>query len=509
VSASAAGASPVLDLRDRIRRGDISAEAAVTEALRQIDAVEPSISALRQTFADTALEAARDVDRRLASGDAADDPGALAGVPFTIKDNICIAASHVRDTDGAGARTTAASRILEHHRSPYDATVTRRLLDAGAICVGKTNLDEFGMGGSTENSAFGPTRNPWDTSCVPGGSSGGAAALCAATRGIIHLGSDTGGSIRQPASYCGVSGFKPTYGRVSRYGLLAFASSLDQIGPFGLSALDCALTLETIAGADPMDSTSRDLDVPDYVESARRDPAGLKIGIAPELFPTGVDDEVGASVDAAVDALRSLGVETREVSLPHARYANQVYVLISAAEASSNLARYDGVQYGHRTDDPQDTIDLYCRTRGEGFGPEVKRRIMVGTFVLSSGYYDAFYLKALKVRKLIRQDFDAVFEDVDAVICPTCPVTSFPIGDRIDDPLKLYALDVLTVPANLASLPAISIPCGTSAAGLPIGLQIYGRAMGDDVVLRLAHAFQSQTEHHLAVPPVSARGGEV
>jgi aspartyl-tRNA(Asn)/glutamyl-tRNA(Gln) amidotransferase subunit A len=324
---------------------------------------------------------------------------------------------------------------------------------------------------------------------------------------MLHLGSDTGGSIRQPASYCGVTGLKPTYGRVSRYGLLAFASSLDQIGPLQHSALECALVLQAMAGVDRMDCTSRDVEVKDYVESASRDISGLRIGLAPELFPEGVEAEVRESVERGVEVLRGLGAEVKEVSLPNARYANPAYVLVSAAEASSNLARYDGVHFGHRSKNAGELVELYKSSRAEGFGPEVKRRIMIGTFVLSSGYYDAFYLQALKVRKLIQQDFEKALGEVDAVICPTSPITAFPIGERMDDPMKLYAVDVLTVPANLAALPALSMPCGLSGEGLPVGMQIYGRQMEDDVVLRIANAFQSETDHHLRAPGVNAWDG--
>jgi aspartyl-tRNA(Asn)/glutamyl-tRNA(Gln) amidotransferase subunit A len=478
-----------LDIRNQIRDGEKSARGVVEDALRQLDAVRLQLDASSQIFHEQALKAAEELDDKLRAGV---DPGPLAGVPFTAKDNIC-----TRE-----GKTTAASRILENHVSPYNATPVKKLIDAGAICVGKTNLDEFGMGSSTENSAFRVTRNPWKTTHVPGGSSGGAAALAVATQGLLHLASDTGGSIRQPSSYCGATGLKPTYGRVSRYGLLAFASSLDQVGCLQTSALDCALVLETIAGQDPMDATSREVPVPRYVEEAQKTTRGLRLGIPAEYFSDGIDPNIIESVKAGVEVFRELGVEIRNVSLPHTKYANPAYVLISAAEASSNLARYDGVHYGHRAGDARGLIDLYCRSRGEGFGPEVKRRIMIGTFVLSSGYYDAYYLTALKVRNLIRRDFQNVFREVDAVLCPTSPVSAFPIGDRIDDPLKLYAVDILTVPANLASLPGISFPCGFTDEPLPVGMQIYGRPMEDEVVLRLAHAFQTRTEYHLRVPPV-------
>ena len=484
----------VFDTRDSIRAGELTATAAAEDALRQVEQVNPQLDAATEILREEALAQAAELDRRLESGE---DPGPLAGVPFTVKSNICT----------LYGRTSAASRIIENHVSPYEATAVRKLREAGAVCVAKTNLDEFGMGSSTENSSIKITKNPWKTTHVPGGSSGGAAALCSATRGMLHLGSDTGGSIRQPAAYCGVTGLKPTYGRVSRYGLLAFASSLDQIGPLQHSALECALVLEAMAGVDEMDCTSRNVEVKDYVESASRDISGMRLGVAAELFPEGVGSEVRERVEQAIEVLRGLGAEVKEISLPNARYANPAYVLVSAAEASSNLARYDGVHFGHRTKEAEDLIALYKSSRAEGFGPEVKRRIMIGSFVLSSGYYDAFYLKALKVRKLIRQDFETALGEVDAVVCPTSPITAFPIGERMDDPMKLYAVDVLTVPANLASLPALSLPCGLSGDGLPIGMQLYGRAMEDDVVLRIANAFQSETGHHLQAPGVNAWGG--
>lgn len=487
-----------LEVRDAVLRGDLSARDAVADALRQIELVDGQLDAVNELLRDDALARAEAIDARARAGERL---GPLAGVPFTLKDNIA----------KRGCITTAGSRILETYRSPFDATVVERLEAAGAICVARTNLDEFGMGSSTENSAFRVTRNPWRTTHVPGGSSGGAAALAAATSGILHFGSDTGGSIRQPASYCGVTGFKPTYGRVSRWGLVAFASSLDQIGPLGGTALDCALALGTIAGHDPRDATSRDAPVPDYVAETSRSVRGLRLGVPKEYFPPGLAPEVEERVRRAIETFRELGVEIEEVSLPHSRFANHAYVLISAAEASSNLARYDGVHYGYRNREAENLYDMYCRSRGDAFGAEVKRRVMVGTFVLSSGYYDAYYLTALKVRNLIRQDFAEVFREVDAVICPTAPVPAFPIGDRIEDPLALYAVDILTVPANLASLPGISFPCGFTADGLPIGAQIYGRPLEDATVLGLAHAFQSATSFHTSVPPVSATsaiGGE-
>jgi aspartyl-tRNA(Asn)/glutamyl-tRNA(Gln) amidotransferase subunit A len=484
----------VLEVREAVRSRRLKAVDAVRDAIRQIRKVDPVLRAASQVFEEEALGRAAEIDRMLERGE---DPGPLAGVPFTVKENICTRLG----------RTTAASKILETHHAPYDATVVEKLGRAGAVCVAKTNMDEFGMGSSTENSAFTPSRNPWKETHVPGGSSGGAAALAAATRGMIHLGSDTGGSIRQPAAYCGVTGLKPSYGRVSRYGLLAFASSLDQIGVLQASARECAAALEVLAGRDPMDSTSADRPVPSYLEEAGRGAKGLKVGVPREYFPEGIDPEVRDRVVEGIETLRKLGVDVRDVSLPHTRYANPTYVLISGAEASSNLARYDGVHYGYRTARPSGLLDLYSRSRVEGFGPEVKRRIMVGTFVLSAGYHDAFYNKACKVRKLIRRDFDQVFREVDAVVCPTSPVAAFAIGEKIDDPLKLYAVDVLTVPANLASVPGGSFPCGFTRAGLPVGLQVYARPFEDGSVLRIGAAFQDATRHHAAAPPLRAWEG--
>ena len=486
-----------VDLRDGIRDGRVSASEVVIEALDRLEAASASLSSCVQLLRDEAVQRAERVDADLAAGK---DVGPLAGVPFTVKANIC-------SLEGT---TDAASDVLTPYRAPYDATVVRRLKDAGAVLVGKTNMDEFGMGSSTENSARGPTRNPWNTDCVPGGSSGGAAASAAAV-GLFHLGSDTGGSIRQPASYCGVTGMKPTYGRVSRLGLLAFASSLDQIGPLARSARECALALSVIAGRDSSDSTSSDVVVPDYLGALDFDEsaplAGITLGVPDEYFPDAIDGDVRSHVEAAIEHFRQLGATTERVSLPHTPYANPTYVIISGAEASSNLARYDGVHYGHRSAEAGDLISLYSKSRGEGFGPEVKRRIMVGTFVLSSGYYDAFYLKAMKVRRLIRRDFERALTRVDALICPTCPVPAFPIGSRIDDPMKLYALDILTVSANLASVPAISFPCGHTDAGLPVGAQLLGRPFEDERLLKLVHAFQSATDFHRVRPPCAVDGG--
>jgi aspartyl-tRNA(Asn)/glutamyl-tRNA(Gln) amidotransferase subunit A len=415
-------------------------------------------------------------------------------VPVALKDNIVT-------TFGA---TTCGSRVLEPFHSKYAAHVAARLEAAGAIIVGKTNLDEFAMGSSTEHSAFGPTLNPWDTARVAGGSSGGSVAAVAAGLVPIALGSDTGGSIRLPASFCGVTGLKPSYGRVSRYGLVAYGSSLDQIGPIARDVRDAALLLSVIAGHDDRDSTSADRAVPDYVTTLDRPLSGLRVGVSDEFFGPGLDQEVGQAVREAVALLEREGATTVPVELPHLKYAVAAYYLIATAEASSNLARFDGVHFGHRTAAPKDIIDLYASSRGEGFGPEVKRRIMLGTYALSSGYYDAYYLKASKVRTLIRRDFEAAFEQVDVLASPVAPATAFRVGELVDDPLAMYLADIYTIPANLAGNCAISIPCGVSKTGLPIGLQLAGPAFGEERLLAAAHQFQLRTDFHHAAPPAAA-----
>jgi aspartyl-tRNA(Asn)/glutamyl-tRNA(Gln) amidotransferase subunit A len=413
-------------------------------------------------------------------------------VPIALKDNM-----NVR-----GMRTTASSRILEHFVPPYDATVVRRLEDAGAVIVGKTNCDEFAMGSSTENSAFGPVRNPWALDRIPGGSSGGSAAAVASRCVPLALGSDTGGSIRQPAAFCGVVGLKPTYGRVSRYGLLAFASSLDQIGPFTRTVADAAVVLSALSGADPCDATTADQPVPDFTRALTGDVRGVRVGVPRAFVSHGVDDDVRRAFEGALDALRGAGATVVDIELPHAEYAIPVYYLICTAEASSNLARYDGVKYGYRspaaTDESLKT--MYSRTRDEGFGPEVKRRIMLGTYVLSAGYYDAFYLKALQVRTLLRRDYDQAFERADVIAMPTAPTPPFRIGEKTGDPLQMYLADVFTVSANLAGLPGISVPSGFSPDGLPIGFQLMGRMFDEATVLRVADAYERSTDWNMRTP---------
>lgn len=422
----------------------------------------------------------------------------LKGIPISIKDNICT----------EGYNTECCSRILEGFKPPYDATVIKKLKEAGAVILGlKTNMDEFAFGSSTENSFFGPTRNPWDLERVPGGSSGGSAAAVAADEAFWALGSDTGGSIRQPAAFCGVVGLKPTYGRVSRYGLIAFASSLDQIGPITKDVTDSALLSNIISGYDPNDSTSINASVPDYTKALGSGIKKIKIGIPREYFVEGMDPEVKAIVEEAVNKLKSLGAESKEVSLPNTEYAVPVYYIIATAEASSNLARFDAVQYGYRVDTKKLSsenrlIDMYKKSRGEGFGQEAKRRIILGTFVLSHGYYDAYYLRALKVRTLIKQDFDAVFKDFDCIVTPTSPTPAFKIGEKTENPLQMYLSDIYTISVNLAGIPAISIPCGFTKKGLPVGLQILAKPFNEEMLFRVAHAYEQATPWHLEKPKI-------
>jgi aspartyl-tRNA(Asn)/glutamyl-tRNA(Gln) amidotransferase subunit A len=475
------------EVRQKVVAGEVYALEVTEAVLERIAAVEPSVHAYVWTDGDAARQRARALDAALA---ACEEPGPLCGVPIALKDNLCT----------TGVPTTCASRILENYAPPYNAAVVERVLAAGAVPVGKTNLDEFAMGSSTENSALGETRNPYDPDRVPGGSSGGSAAAVAADMASLALGSDTGGSIRQPASFCGVVGLKPTYGRVSRYGLVAFASSLDQIGPLAKDVADAALLLEAIAAHDPRDSTSASEPVPDYTSQLDADIRGRKIGLPKEFFLDGMDQEVASSVRAACDVLAEQGAELVEVSLPHNRIDEQdgklsaypvaAYYLIATAEASSNLARYEGVHYGLRVEEGDDFIDMYARTREEGFGPEVKRRVLLGTYALSAGYYDAYYLKAAKVRSLIRRDFDAAFEQVDLLACPAAPTAAFRIGERTGDPLQMYMGDVFTVSANLAGIPGLSVPCGFTGDGLPIGLQLLGKPFDELGLLQMARAYE-------------------
>ena len=477
-------------IREGIAAGRLSAVEVCRAALDRLDAVNASLNAFNLVARDRALARAAEIDRGRAAGDAL---GPLDGVPVVVKDNLCV----------RGMRTTASSRILEYFVPPYTATAVERLEAAGAVIVGKTNCDEFAMGSSNENSAFGPVRNPWATDRTPGGSSGGSAAAVAARCVPLALGSDTGGSIRQPASFCGVVGLKPTYGRVSRYGLLAFASSLDQIGPFARTAADAALALSVLAGPDPADATTSHHEVPDFAAALTGDIRGLRVGIPRAFVAEGVDDGVRRAFDAALETLKSAGAALVDIELPHAKYAIPVYYLVATAEASSNLARYDGVRYGYRsTREVEGSLKMmYSRTRDEGFGAEVKRRIMLGTYVLSAGYYDAFYLKALQVRTLLRNDYEHAFDRVDVVAMPTSPTPPFRLGEKTDDPLQMYLADVFTVSANLAGLPAISVPCGFAGARLPVGLQLTGRMFDEAMLLRVADAFERLTDWHQQAPP--------
>jgi aspartyl-tRNA(Asn)/glutamyl-tRNA(Gln) amidotransferase subunit A len=481
-----------LEISRAISSRRVSARAVTEHCLTQIEALDGRLRFALTVTGDYALRRAREVDERLSRGEPI---GPLAGVPVAVKDNICT----------EFAPTTCASRILENFRPPYNADVIERLERAGAVIVAKTNLDEFAMGSSTENSARFATRNPWKLDCVPGGSSGGSAVAVAGRAVPLALGSDTGGSVRQPAAMCGVCGLKPTYGRVSRYGLVAFASSLDQIGPFAADARDLALLMSVIAGHDRRDSTSVEEGVPDYLSEIERPFDTLRIGVPREYFGEGLSAPIRAAVEAALDEFRRLGAETVEVSLPHTPYAIACYYLVCTAEASSNLARYDGVHYGYRTSNPRDYIDVYARSRAEGFGAEVKRRIMLGTYALSSGYYDAFYHKALKVRTLIRQDFTEAFKQCDVLIGPTTPTTAFPLGTKTADPLEMYLADVYTASLNLAGVPGLSIPCGFSGEALPIGLQLVGPLFSEGRLLQVADAYQSRTDWHSRVPPVAGK----
>jgi len=473
----------------RFRDGSAAPSEAARDYLARIEALDPKVRAFMTVTPDVALAQAAEADARFKAGA---PRGPLEGVPIALKDVLCT----------RGIRTTCGSRILEQFVPPYDATVVRRLREAGTVLLGKLNMDEFAMGSSTENSAFFTTRNPWDLGRVPGGSSGGSAAAVAADLAAATFGTDTGGSIRQPAAFCGNVGLKPTYGRVSRYGLIAFSSSLDQVGPFTKTVADAALVLRVIAGADPMDSTAAAVPVPDYRAALAGGVAGLRIGIPREYFIDGMDPEVERAVRAAVDVLRGLGAKTEEVSLPHTEYGLAAYYLIGPAEASSNLARYDGVKYGLRLPGARDIVEMESRTRAAGFGKEVKRRIMLGTYALSAGYYDAYYGQALRVRTLVARDFQQAFQTVDAIVAPTTPGVAFKIGEK-EDPLQMYLNDVFTIPTSLAGLPGVSLPAGFTLAGLPIGLQVIGKAYDEATVLRVAHAYERATDWHARKPTLS------
>ena len=477
------------ELGARYRSGEATPTQAATEYLARIEAHDPQVRAFLTVTREDALRRAALADTRFRAGAAR---GPLDGVPIALKDVLCT----------KGIRSTCGSKILDRFVPPYDATVVTRLYEAGAVLLGKLNMDEFAMGSSTEHSGFFTTRNPWDLSRVPGGSSGGASAAVAADLAALTLGTDTGGSIRQPAAFSGVLGMKPTYGRVSRYGLIAFASSLDQLGPFSKDVEDAALMLQVIAGVDPMDSTSVAVPVPDYRAALGRGIQGLRLGVPAEYFIDGMDPEVERAVRVAIAELEKLGARTEPVSLPHTEYGLAAYYVIAPAEASSNLARYDGVKYGLRAPGARDLIDMYSKTRAAGFGTEVKRRVMLGTYALSAGYYDAYYGQAQKVRTLVRRDFERAFERVDLIVAPTTPGVAFKMGEK-EDPIQMYLNDIFTIPVNLAGLPGVSIPGGFTQTGLPIGLQLIGRAFDEATLLRVAHAYQQVTTWHTRKPPLT------
>jgi aspartyl-tRNA(Asn)/glutamyl-tRNA(Gln) amidotransferase subunit A len=478
----------LFDLQNEFTQGKISATEIARAFQRRLTFVEPKIKAyITQAPKDRMLEDAETVDRQL-RGWRRTTP--LMAMPIAIKDNICT----------EGVKTTCGSRILENFVPPYDATVIARLRAQQYCLVGKTNLDEFAMGSSTENSAFGPTRNPWNPAYIPGGSSGGSAAAVGADLCVAALGSDTGGSIRQPASCCGVVGLKPTYGRVSRYGLVAFASSLDQIGTITKDVRDAAILLKAIAGHDPLDSTSAELPVPDYMKALKENMRGMTVGVPKEFFTEGMDPEVEQAVQAAIDEMKNLKAAVKEISLPTTQHAIAAYYLIAPAEASSNLARYDGVRYGFRAPKAEGLLEMYLKTRQEGFGAEVKRRIMLGTYALSAGYYDAYYAKAQSVRTMIKRDFEEAFKQVDVIVTPTMPTPAFKLGEKTKDPLQMYLSDIFTISVNLAGVPAIVVPCGISSGKLPIGLQIIGRAFEEEKILRAAHAYEQATNWHTKRP---------
>jgi len=477
----------IKELHQQLVNKERSAVEIAQTTLKQIETLEPKVKAFLSVTADQALATAKKVDEKIAAGE---EIGMLEGIPLGVKDNMCT----------KGIKTTCASQILANFVPPYESTVTQKLKDAGAVVVGKTNLDEFAMGSSTENSGYQVTANPWNLECVPGGSSGGSAAAVAAGECVISLGSDTGGSIRQPASFCGVVGMKPTYGLVSRFGLVAYASSLDQIGPFSRNVEDSAILLSAIAGYDHNDATSLKVDIPDYTQYLQPElKKGLKIGIITETFGDGLDPVVAETVKKAIAKLEELGAEVKEISCPRFRYGLPVYYMIASSEASANLARYDAVKFGVR-EEADNLVNMYTNTRASGFGAEVKRRIMLGTYALSAGYYDAYYLKAQKVRTLIKKDFDNAFADVDVLVCPTAPSTAFKAGAKTADPIEMYLSDLMTIPVNLAGLPGVSIPCGFDGAGLPIGLQLISNVLREDVLFHTAYAYEQATEWHKQQP---------
>ncbi|WP_373480128.1 Asp-tRNA(Asn)/Glu-tRNA(Gln) amidotransferase subunit GatA [Geminocystis sp.] len=479
----------ISELHQAIKSKKRSAVEITTEYLNTIEKLEPQIKSFLWVTKDLALETAQKVDEKVAKGE---EINILEGIPIAIKDNMST----------KGIPTTCASRILENFIPSYESTVTQKLRDKGAVILGKTNLDEFAMGSSTENSGYQVTANPWDITRVPGGSSGGSAAAVAANECVVSLGSDTGGSIRQPASLCGVVGLKPTYGLVSRFGLVAYASSLDQIGPFAYTVEDTAILLQAIAGYDSKDSTSLKVEIPDYTKFFTTDLKGLKVGIIKETFGEGLDNVVAQSVNQAIKELEKLGAQVKEISCPRFRYGLPIYYIIAPSEASANLARYDAVKYGIRHE-ADNLLEMYTSTRSQGFGAEVKRRIMLGTYALSAGYYDAYYLKAQKVRTLIKEDFDNAFADVDVLISPTAPTTAFKAGEKTDDPLSMYLSDLMTIPVNLAGLPGMSIPCGFDSQNLPIGMQLISNVLREDVLFKVGYAYQQATDWHTKRPNLS------
>jgi len=483
--------STLHELRQLLLRREVSSVEVTRAFLERIAATDDQLNLFITVCEDQALQSAEAADRRLAAADAAASP-ILTGIPLALKDIFVT----------EGIRTTCASKIMENFIPPYDGTAVSKVKEAGAVLLGKLNMDEFAMGSSNENSGFGPARNPWNRDYVTGGSSGGSAACIAARQAIASLGTDTGGSIRQPASHCGVVGLKPTYGRVSRYGVISYASSLDQVGPLASNVEDCALLLGVVAGHDPADSTSIRRDVPDYSATLRDGVAGMRLGLPKEYFIDGLDPEVQQAVEKAIAVYKDLGAEIVEVSLPHTQYAVACYYLIATAEASSNLARYDGVRFGLRRDEGEGLVEMYRQSRAAGFGDEVKRRIMLGTYALSSGYYDAYYLKAQKVRTLIRQDFLEAFGKVDAILTPVAPTPAFRIGEKTADPLQMYLSDIFTIPVNLAGTCAMSIPCGFSTSGLPIGLQLIGSPFGEETILRAAYSYEQATDWHNKAPQI-------